>query len=428
MKYANITMEERYQNEGNLGDYVQFIAIDHIYELMGIPNSEIIKIEYWNLTDYDGEEVILPINFFYFNPSSSGKPFILSPQIHPVYLGLHLPGEISEKEIEYFHSNTPIGCRDEYTYRIMEKALSESSAIDIPHENINLYLHGCITATLPRREEKEYKEIYLIDIPKTIEDKIPKDITANAIKMSHLLYNDLKKKRLLTGSDSAQEFVKNRLELYRDTAKLVVTSRMHCAVPCIAMGIPIVFLVPIMSSRFTWMEKLIPIYTYDEVGSINWAPKPVEYEDQKQWIIQAAINRLQGKCDLSLCRKVHDWYMCRDKREFTSGNGLELLYKYAASNWNKNEEIEYLMWGITATTEDAYNWITNNYPKARLVAVIDEYRDLDFHGINTIRSGELINYPDCYYIGTGAAASMAMKKLLMGYGEEWLNRGIPIIP
>lgn len=422
MKYANLSMEKRYQIEGNLGDYNQFIAIDNIYKIMGIPEEEIVRIEYWDLIDYDGEDVILPINFVYLNPSKDSKPFVLSPHIHPVYLGLHLPGEVSSEEINYFTNNTPIGCRDQSTLEILEQTKKFSV------ENNDIYLQGCITATLPKRKDGLYEKIYIVDIPEFVRNKMPKKIKENATILSQLLYDKLPMIMKNNNCETVQEYALQRLSLYRDTAKLVITSRMHCAVPCLAMGIPVVFIVPVMSSRFTWLEKLIHIYTYDEIDKIDWNPKPIDFEEQKQWIVQLAINRIRGGGDHSLCYKIHNWYMDRAKREIISGNGLELLYNYAQLNWDIKENINYLLWGVTAISEDVYNWISNNYPQARLVAVIDEYRDIDFHGIHSIRSSNLINFKDCYYIGTGASASIAMKKLLLGLGEDWYARGIPIIP
>ena len=78
MKYANISIERGYAHSAirfgkdkerkiNIGDYAQILAVDNLYCRMGIPNEEIIYIEYYDLFDYDGEYVILPINFIFFN-------------------------------------------------------------------------------------------------------------------------------------------------------------------------------------------------------------------------------------------------------------------------------------------------------------------------------------------------------------------------
>ena len=80
MKWANICIERGYANskerdaEGNcdrvvnIGDYAQLLAIDNLYSYMGVDEEDIVKIEYYDLLDYEGEYVILPINFIFFNP------------------------------------------------------------------------------------------------------------------------------------------------------------------------------------------------------------------------------------------------------------------------------------------------------------------------------------------------------------------------
>lgn len=77
MKYANISIERGYAKSKerknairvvNIGDYIQIIAIDNLYKKMGISKKDIVYIEYYDLFDYDGDDVILPFSFIYFNP------------------------------------------------------------------------------------------------------------------------------------------------------------------------------------------------------------------------------------------------------------------------------------------------------------------------------------------------------------------------
>ena len=423
MKYANIAMERRTQNEGNLGDYIQIAAIDYIYSIMGIKKEEIKYIEYWDLMTYDEEDVILPLSFYYYNPSDDGRPFILSKKIHPIFLGIHLSGRLLVEEADYFKKCFPIGCRDESTLDLLK-----ASAYFNESDKSNFYLQGCITAALPKRDNGDYDKIYLVDIPKWVEDKIPQEITKNCVRKSHLLYDKLREVSSEANCNSIMDFVNMTFKTYRDTAKLVITSRMHCAIPCVAMGIPVVFLVPAMSSRFTWIEKLIPIYTYDDIESINWNPDIIDYEDEKKNIIQLAINRISGDSETELIAIVSNWYLDRKKKSLLSNKGVDSLKEYALKHWGAEDNINYIIWGVTATSEEVYNWITTRYPNSKLVAVIDEYRDLQFHGLSTQRSASIIEHPNCYYIGTGASASVAMQKKLKSLGEDWLKRGIPIIP
>jgi len=59
MKFANYTFNARGVN--NLGDNMQIIAIDTIYENMGIPKEEIVYIDKNETGSYQGEYVILPV-------------------------------------------------------------------------------------------------------------------------------------------------------------------------------------------------------------------------------------------------------------------------------------------------------------------------------------------------------------------------------
>ena len=72
------------------------------------------------------------------------------------------------------------------------------------------------------------------------------------------------------------------LALYRDQARLIVTSLLHCALPAIAMGIPVVMFYPINSERghqsdrerFSSLEHLIPIWRIEDMDQVDWSPTP----------------------------------------------------------------------------------------------------------------------------------------------------------
>ena len=101
MKWANISIEKGYTHSKertdngnsdriiNIGDYAQLLAIDNLYAYMGVKEQDIVRIEYYDLLDYEGEYVILPINFIFFNPYYGERELVLSPKIIPVFLGVH---------------------------------------------------------------------------------------------------------------------------------------------------------------------------------------------------------------------------------------------------------------------------------------------------------------------------------------------------
>ena len=66
--------------------------------------------------------------------------------------------------------------------------------------------------------------------------------------------------------ESFQNAAKNLLERYKNEAKLIITSALHCAAPCTAMGIPVILCRANdeQLTRFSALDKILPIYTLDD--------------------------------------------------------------------------------------------------------------------------------------------------------------------
>ena len=62
MKFANLALDSDKKME-NIGDWVQIFAIENLFEYMNIKKNEIVHIKISELSTYDGEYVILPINY-----------------------------------------------------------------------------------------------------------------------------------------------------------------------------------------------------------------------------------------------------------------------------------------------------------------------------------------------------------------------------
>lgn len=63
MKYANIRRLGYKDgiNRIGIGDYIQLLAIDNIYNEMNIL-SKITYLDLWDIRNYCGEKVVLPVN------------------------------------------------------------------------------------------------------------------------------------------------------------------------------------------------------------------------------------------------------------------------------------------------------------------------------------------------------------------------------
>lgn len=93
MKYANIRRLGYKDgiNRIGIGDYIQLLAIDNIYDELGFL-SDAIYMDLWDIHDYRGEKIVLPINQLL-----GGEPwldkngnFYISEDIIPIFIGISL--------------------------------------------------------------------------------------------------------------------------------------------------------------------------------------------------------------------------------------------------------------------------------------------------------------------------------------------------
>lgn len=278
----------------NIGDYIQTFAIDYIYKYMEIPEDKIINIDRHALRSYTGEEVILPLNAWFGYKDDTGE---FSKYIRPVFIGYHnLNKNINKKMNQY----GIIGCRDEGTYQVLSQ------------KGIHAYISGCMTVLFPKRDIKPEKEkVFLVDLPQTVLKVIPKDIKEKAEYVSHEIQlseniNDSQEQRRL--EKIAQEI----LQKYRNEATLVITSRLHAALPCMAMGIPVILLREGVDERFTFVDKFIPIYNIkdkDILKKINWKGQALDIEKFKKQVMDCACEAIRGTLNDQTAGKIHEYYM-----------------------------------------------------------------------------------------------------------------------
>ena len=73
--------------------------------------------------------------------------------------------------------------------------------------------------------------------------------------------------------------------------------------PCVAMGIPVVFITDEPSNmRFDVIQGILPIYSYKDMNYVNWSPEPVNIDYIKKTIINNAVARIKGE-DITDTRK-----------------------------------------------------------------------------------------------------------------------------
>jgi len=398
MKFANYSFNARGVN--NLGDNMQIIAIDKIYQIMGIPREDIVYIDK-NLTDsYCGEYVILPVTMPLIDFTEGGISSRFSSHIIPVFLGLTLASDsLLPEEVDYYHRFEPIGCRDERTMNTLRSY------------NIKSYLHGCITATLPRRLDygKEYKKVFIVDVDPEIIQYIPDELKDSAEYLTHFH----------EGIDDPKELMQQYYERYINEAKLIITSLLHCSVPNMAAGIPVILIKKRISYRFAWLEKLLRLYDWNDINNIDWYPKPVEYEEHKESLLNLTISRLNG-----VLREYHSifdiswFYENRNKKEYIV-DAFEQIKNFVDRVFlNTKVTYKYSIWGLTQMSTLTFYYISKNYPNARLSHVYDAYRKVVFEGITSISPEEIYKYPDEIVILTSNGPNKMAKQIFEKIGKK----------
>lgn len=287
----------------NLGDYFQTFALDHIYEQLDIPREDIITVDRSYLNDYKGVDAILTMQG-YFSYMKGIEIFPLPKTIHPVFIGYHcLTNKYYKKAaLDTYKNCEPVGCRDEGTYRKMKKS------------GIDAYLSGCLTITLPQRScaPKDGK-VFLVDAPRGIEEYIPQQFKGNTVTITQELkwndnvsYNDELKRM--------EEAARALLERYAKEATLVVTSRLHCAGPCLAMGIPVILAREYFDDRYGWIEKYTTLYTPKQFSQIDWNVQAVDMTEAKKEMLEFMRCVYLDRTGLpKASKKIHEYYMRRKR-------------------------------------------------------------------------------------------------------------------
>ncbi len=208
MSYAALT----YYNANNLGDEIQSLA-----SMQFLPNCNFFVDR-----DTIGNEKrnLKLIGNAFWNRKDMKYPFFPKDNIKMFPISMH----ISDKNIEldWFRKNQPIGCRDLPTMKFLKS------------KGIKSYFSGCMTLTFPYYNGERKNNIVLVDSYNYENVKYPKDI--EVIKKSPFGNISMEDRR---NPLKRIEIAKELLEIYK-TAGLVISSRVHAILPCIAMGTPVI--------------------------------------------------------------------------------------------------------------------------------------------------------------------------------------------
>ena len=179
---------------------------------------------------------------------------------------------------------------------------------------------------------------------------------------------------------------------YWDNARLVITTRLHAALPCLSRGIPVVLAKDNLSYRFAFLTKFLPIYSLTEFGKINWNPNPVNMEAIKEKILKLSAKRVNEAYEkYSDMMEISEFYETADYSKTPYFEAITDAIEYLDLTYSKNEAFHYCVWSVTQTADMVCNYVKRNYPNAILDAVIDRRTGIDFHGKKSITKEWLDN-------------------------------------
>ena len=199
--------------QANIGDCIQTLAVEQ-----HLPRVD-FHIDRDSLSSYDGEECALVMNGWFSHNPQAWPP---SPRIHPIFYGFHMTPEAAAayaQHVAWFKRFEPIGCRDQATMNTLKGW------------GVDAYLSLCSTLTFPRRSvEPQRRLVVFADVRPR---RFPKAFRSNAVTSAH---------EIAPVEPSAQyALARAILDFYREKASYVITSRIHAAMPCMAMGIPTLY-------------------------------------------------------------------------------------------------------------------------------------------------------------------------------------------
>lgn len=183
----------------------------------------------------------------------------------------------------------PIGCRD------------RGSIERLGRVGVAGAWTGCLTLTLGGRlapvEPQDREGVVFIDVPPEAEALVPDAIRARAIRLSNAVPPAIAADPIARMAHVARTIDRLR------RAELVVTKRLHAALPAVGCGTPVVVLVPERKGnrhRFSGYEDLFPLRFVDGDGRaepIDWSGiVPNAMPDA----VAAAVAVLGGKIEAAL--------------------------------------------------------------------------------------------------------------------------------
>ena len=276
----------------NLGDEIQSIAARSFLPEI----STLVDRDYLSKVEIDSPHKII-LNGWYSHRPENWPP---SKSLVPLILGFHASRAAPNHKfmgrpftkrlkrrdsIAYLKANGPIGARDYHTAELLRR-------LDIPS-----YFSGCLTLTLTASTKIEKMPFVCVnDLDDEVLHYVRQKSDLPIVRTTH--------------ENSGVIDPRKRMELAQDllstyaSASFVVTSRLHCALPCLALGTPVLFCPTATDTyRFSGLSELLRHTTRKDMLQ-NQAPfefrapspNPNKYLDLRENLIARCNSFIRDAC------------------------------------------------------------------------------------------------------------------------------------
>ena len=335
MKYGVIVYEET----NNIGDDIQSYAAAQL-----LPHIDYyIEREHLDVFRPKEDEPVNAIINGWLMYNKLGWP--VSPCINPLYISMHFWEKdaltIEDKFLdgmggEDLRKFQPIGCRDQETELFLRKA------------GIETWFSGCVTLTLQAKFPKsEEKYICLTDVSEEVEQFVRRRYPGTEIRIIH--HED--DKCVVHSGDWNKRFgnVEKLLKEYQN-ATAVITTRLHCAMPCLALETPVLLLSEddiAENGRFEGLESLVIHGSeFDFLnGNIEYdlenPPKnPLEYIKVRKTLIERVEKFIENNkvCTPYLKERFETYDKEWEKRALWKDQKITELMHLAIAKWKTDHD------------------------------------------------------------------------------------------
>lgn len=407
MRYARFCNTKRGEyvstvKQINMGDDIQSFAVEKLFQYAGIRSEELIKLPYFqNIAVEEPCYLVVQGHF----GRQYDMEFMNNSYIHPIFFGFALKDSfLLKKEIEYFKKHEPILCRDEFTKNVFTDY------------GVEAYISGCLSSVFPRRNNEECNQrdkYYFVDVKDKFIDMLPEHIRKNAVITSQNIRIESERDFNVEWSE---EKTWERLEEYKRNAKMMITSKLHCMIPCSAMGIPTIAVNDNFSYRYTFADLFIDAYDEERFRDYDWSiPKEkVDMEAVKKLLLDVGKSVIEQNPDMDKIRQLDALYLSRSKWDYCRGIKRQLRKAFSDM-----EVPRYILWGAAAGGYTVYETIRTLWPEHEMLGIADSFASGVFAGQPVQKPAEIIGkYPEAHIIVSTLSGRKNAEEFLQRMGKR----------